>query len=112
MFDAEEKRFKVERWIILAIWGMETSYGSMKDKWDPIRSLASLAYAKYRDNYFRDELLLALRILQDERMPRDQFVSSWAGAMGQTQFMPKNFMDYAMTSRATANATSGATCRT
>ena len=71
---------------------METSYGSMKDKWDPIRSLASLAYAKYRDNYFRDELLLALRILQDERMPRDQFVSSWAGAMGRQT----NFMDYAI----------------
>jgi membrane-bound lytic murein transglycosylase B len=96
VFDAEEKRFKVERWIILAIWGMETSYGSMKDKWDPVRSLATLAQAKYRDNYFRDELLIALKILQDERMPRDQFVSSWAGAMGQTQFMPKNFMDYAI----------------
>ncbi len=96
LFDQVEKRFKVERWVILAIWGMETSYGSMKDKWDPIRSLASLAYAKYRDNYFRDELLLALKILQEERMPREQFVSSWAGAMGQTQFMPKNFMDYAV----------------
>jgi peptidoglycan lytic transglycosylase B len=59
----------------------------------PLRSLASLAFAKYRDNYFRDELLLALKILQGERMPRDRFVSSWAGAMGQTQFMPKNFMD-------------------
>jgi membrane-bound lytic murein transglycosylase B len=96
VFEAEEKRFKVERWVILAIWGMETSYGAMKDKWDPIRSLASLAYAKYRDNYFRYELLIALKILQDERMPRDQFVSSWAGAMGQTQFMPKNFTDYAI----------------
>ena len=96
LFDAVEKRFRVERWIILAIWGMETSYGALKDKWDPIRSLATLAYVKYRDNYFRDELLLALKILQDERIPRDKFVSSWAGAMGQTQFMPKNFMDYAV----------------
>jgi membrane-bound lytic murein transglycosylase B len=96
VFDAVEKRFKVERWVILAIWGMETSYGAMKDKWDPIRSLATLAYAKYRDNYFRDELLIALKILQDNRIPRDQFVSSWAGAMGQTQFMPKNFIDYAI----------------
>jgi lytic murein transglycosylase len=96
LFDAVEKRFKVERWFILAIWGMETSFGSMKDKWDPIRSLATLAHAKYRDTYFRDELLIALKILQDERMPRDKFVSSWAGAMGQTQFMPKNFKDYAV----------------
>lgn len=96
LFDAVEKRFRVERWIILAIWGMETSYGAMKDKWDPIRSLATLAHAKYRDTYFRDELLIALKILQDERISRDKFVSSWAGAMGQTQFMPKNFMDYAI----------------
>ena len=96
LFETVEKRFKVERWVILAIWGMETSYGALRDKWDPVRSLATLAYAKYRDNYFRDELLIALNILQDERMPRDKFVSSWAGAMGQTQFMPKNFMDYAI----------------
>jgi membrane-bound lytic murein transglycosylase B len=96
VFDAEERRFKVERWIILAIWGMETSYGAMKDKWDTVRSLATLAHAKYRGDYFRNELLIALRILQDERIPRDRFVSSWAGAMGQTQFMPKNFMDYAI----------------
>jgi membrane-bound lytic murein transglycosylase B len=96
LFDKVEKQFKVERWVILAIWGMETSYGALKDKWDPVRSLTTLAYAKYRDNYFRDELLIALKILQDNRIPRDKFVSSWAGAMGQTQFMPKNFLDYAI----------------
>jgi lytic murein transglycosylase len=96
LFESVEKRFKVERWIILAIWGMETSYGALRDKWDPVRSLATLAYARYRGSYFRDELLLALKILQDNRVPRDKFVSSWAGAMGQTQFMPKNFMDYAI----------------
>jgi lytic murein transglycosylase len=96
LFDAVEKRFKVERWFLLAIWGMETSYGALRDKWDPIRSLATLAYAKYRDDYFRNELLLALRILQEGHISRDQFRSSWAGAMGQTQFMPKNFLDYAI----------------
>ena len=96
LFDTVEKRFLVERWVILAIWGMETSYGAMKDKWDAVRSLATLAHAKYRDNYFRDELLIALKIMQDNRIPREQFVSSWAGAMGQTQFMPKNFIDYAI----------------
>jgi lytic murein transglycosylase len=96
LFDAVEKRFRVERWIILAIWGMETSYGALKDKWDTVRSLATLAYAKYRGTYFRDELLIALKILQDNHIPRDKFLSSWAGAMGQTQFMPKNFMDYAI----------------
>ncbi len=96
LFDAVEKRFGVERWIILAIWGMETSYGAMKDKWDTVRSLSTLAFAKYRGDYFRNELLIALKILQEEHISRDQFLSSWAGAMGQTQFMPKNFMDYAI----------------
>src|ERR1700761_2253056 len=95
-FDAIEKKYRVERWVILAIWGMETSYGALKDKWDGIRSLATLAYAKYRDPYFRDELLVALRIIQDGNIEREKFVSSWAGAMGQTQFMPTNFVDYAV----------------
>src|ERR1051326_8655423 len=95
-FEAVEKRFKVERWVILAIWGMETSYGALKDKWDGIRSLATLAFVKYRDPYFRNELLVALKIIQDGHIAREKFVSSWAGAMGQTQFMPTNFMDYAV----------------
>jgi membrane-bound lytic murein transglycosylase B len=92
--DAIEQRFRVERWILLAIWGMETSYGALKDKWDVVRSLATLAYVKYRHPYFRDELLVALRILQEGHIARDKFVGSWAGAMGQTQFMPTNFMQY------------------
>src|SRR5882724_2303878 len=95
-FDAVEKKYRVERWVILAIWGMETSYGALRDKWDGIRSLATLAFAKYRDPYFRNELLVALKIIQDGHIAREKFVSSWAGAMGQTQFMPTNFVDYAI----------------
>ena len=92
--EAVEKKYQVERWIILAIWGMETSYGALKDKWDVVRSLATLAHAQYRHPYFRNELLVALRILQEGHISRDKFLGSWAGAMGQTQFMPTNFMDY------------------
>ena len=95
-FEAIEKRFRVERWVILAIWGMETSYGALKDKWDGIRSLATLAFVKYREPYFRNELLVALRIIQDGHIARDKFATSWAGAKGQTQFMPTNFVDYAI----------------
>jgi membrane-bound lytic murein transglycosylase B len=51
---------------------------------------------KYRDPYFRNELIVAMRIMQDGRFGRDQMVSSWAGAMGQTQFMPTNVVDYAI----------------
>jgi len=95
-FDAVEERFRVERWMVVAIWGMETSYGALRDKWDGVRSLATLAFAKYRHPYFRNELLVALKIIQDGHIARDNFRSSWAGAMGQTQFMPTNFMQYAI----------------
>jgi membrane-bound lytic murein transglycosylase B len=95
-FDAVEKKFAVERWVLLALWGMETDYGAAKDRWDVFRSLSTLAYTKYRHPYFRNELLVAMKIMQDHRLPREQMVSSWAGAMGQTQFMPSNFVDYAI----------------
>ena len=94
--DAVEKRYSVERWILLSLWGMESDFGAAKDKWDVFRSLASLAYVKYRHPYFRNELIVAMGIMQKERYPRDKMVSSWAGAMGQTQFMPSNVVDYAI----------------
>ncbi len=95
-FDKVERKFGVERWILLALWGIETDYGAAKDRWDVFRSLASLAYIGYRDPYFRNELIVAMRIMQDHHLPRTRMVSSWAGAMGQTQFMPSNFVDYAI----------------
>ncbi len=95
-FDAVEKKFGVERWVLVALWGMETDYGAEKDRWDVFRSLATLGYVKYRDPYFRNELIVAMRIMQDQHFRREQMVSSWAGAMGQTQFMPTNVIDYAI----------------
>ena len=95
-FDAVEKKFAVERWVLVALWGMETDYGAEKDRWDVFRSLATLGYVKYRDPYFRNELIVAMRIMQDGHFGRDQMVSSWAGAMGQTQFMPTNVVDFAI----------------
>src|SRR5262245_60286028 len=95
-FDAVEKKFQVERWVLLALWGMESDFGAEKDRWDVFRSLTSLAYVKYRHPYFRNELIVAMRIMQDNHVAREKMVSSWAGAMGQTQFMPSNFVDYAI----------------
>jgi lytic murein transglycosylase len=95
-FDAVETKFGVERWVLLALWGMETDYGAAKDRWDVFRSLATLDYVNYRHPYFRNELFVAMRIMQDGKLPRAQMVSSWAGAMGQTQFMPSNVVDYAI----------------
>jgi membrane-bound lytic murein transglycosylase B len=95
-FDAVEKKFQVERWVLLSLWGMESDFGAEKDRWDVFRSLATLGYVKYRHPYFRNELLVAMRIMQDNRFPREKMVSSWAGAMGQSQFMPTNFVDFAI----------------
>jgi lytic murein transglycosylase len=96
LFDRVERQFQVEREIIIAIWGIETDFGNAKDRWDVIRSLATLAYVQYRPPYFRNELLVALKIMQDGHIARGNMLSSWAGAMGQTQFMPTNFVDYAI----------------
>lgn len=95
-FDAVEKRFGVGRWILIAIWGIETDFGDTRDYWDVFRSIATVTYVGYRVPYFRNELLVALKIMQDDRIDRKKMVSSWAGAMGQTQFMPSNYVDYAI----------------
>ena len=95
-FDAVEKKFGVERSVLIALWGMESDYGAEKDRWDVFRSLATLGYVRYRQPYFRNELIVAMRIMQDGHFARENMVSSWAGAMGQTQFMPTNVVDFAV----------------
>ncbi len=95
-FDAVDKKYQVDRWVLLALWGMESDFGTEKDRWDVFRSLATLAYVKYRHPYFRNELIVAMRIMQEQHFTREKMVSSWAGAMGQSQFMPSNFVDYAV----------------
>src|SRR3954451_5215441 len=91
-----EQDFGVERSILLSLWGIESSFGEEKDRWDVIRSLATLVQANYRVELFRDELLTALKILQDGHVSRDNLRGSWAGAMGQPQFMPTSFYRYAV----------------
>jgi lytic murein transglycosylase len=94
--DAIETKFGVERHILIAIWGIESSYGALKPRWDVIRSLATLAHIQFRAPYFRNELLTALRIFQDSHIARQNFLGSWAGAMGQPQFMPSSFEKFAV----------------
>ena len=96
VLDAIEAKYGVERGIVLALWGIESSFGSGADRWDVIRSLATLAEARYRDPYFRNELLVALRIVQEGHVARERMLGSWAGAMGQPQFMPSSFYEYAV----------------
>jgi lytic murein transglycosylase len=96
VLDAIEAKYGVERGIMLALWGIESSFGAGADRWDVIRSLATLAEARYRDPYFRNELLVALRIVQEGHVARERMLGSWAGAMGQPQFMPSSFYEYAV----------------
>jgi membrane-bound lytic murein transglycosylase B len=96
VLDSIEAKYGVERGIVLALWGIESSFGSGADRWDVIRSLATLAEARYRDPYFRNELLVALRIVQEGHIARERMLGSWAGAMGQPQFMPSSFYEYAV----------------
>ncbi len=91
-----ERKYGVDRKVILGIWGMETGYGANTGGIYVIRALATLAHVKYRDNFFRDELLVALKILEEGHIEKQNMKGSWAGAMGQTQFMPSSFMKYAV----------------
>jgi membrane-bound lytic murein transglycosylase B len=93
---AVDKRFAVAPPILLSIWGIESSFGEAPDRWDVFRSLATLANARFQHPLFRNELLSALVILQQGRIARRQFVGSWAGAMGQAQFLPSSYLKYAV----------------
>jgi membrane-bound lytic murein transglycosylase B len=94
--EAVEKKYGVDKEIIVAIWGLETGYGSFTGGKDVIRSLATLAHARYRGEFFRGELLAALEILQQEHITREKMRGSWAGAMGQPQFIPSSFLKFAV----------------
>ena len=93
---AVQDKFGVDRNIIVSIWGIESSFGEGEQRWDVFRSLATLAHAGFQAPLFRNELLSALQILQAGRIPRGEFVGSWAGAMGQPQFLPSSYLKYAV----------------
>lgn len=94
--DRIERTYGVPRSVLLGIWGMETGFGANTGGKDVIRSLATLAMERYRGDFFRGELLVALQILEKDHIRRADMTGSWAGAMGQTQFMPSSFMQYAV----------------
>lgn len=81
---------------IVALWGIETSFGRYLGGFPVIGALATLAHDGRRSAYFRQELLHALRILEDGHITPEAMVGSWAGAMGQSQFMPSSFVRYAV----------------
>lgn len=79
----------------MALWGNESNFGAIMGKHPVVSSLVSLAYDGRREALFKKQLFAALDILQQGHIAPDQFVGSWAGAMGQSQFMPTSFLHYA-----------------
>ena len=96
VLDRVETRYGVPRAIVLAIWASESGYGAASGSFDTIRSLATLAYMGARQDLFRRELVAALRILEEDHLSRGEIKGSWAGAMGQPQFMPSSFLAHAV----------------
>jgi membrane-bound lytic murein transglycosylase B len=89
-------KFGVQPRFILALWGIETDYGRLKGGFSVIPALATLAYDGRRSAYFRKELFNALTIIDQGHITAENMIGSWAGAMGQNQFMPSSFLRYAV----------------
>jgi lytic murein transglycosylase len=86
-----ESRFGVPATVVLAIWGRETDYGRYKLPYDAVRVLATQAYVGRRKDTYRNEFILALKILGEGAVSRKDMTASWAGATGLTQFLPSEY---------------------
>ena len=90
------QRYGVQKRYIVTFWGVETNFGQYLGSFNVPHSLATLAHDGRRSAYFRKELLNALKILEEGHIAPDKMKGSWAGAMGQSQFMPSSFLSYAV----------------
>ena len=88
-------KFGVQPRFVVALWGIETNFGQNTGGFSVIAALSTLAYDGRRSKYFRGELLNALQIVEQGHIRPEVMKGSWAGAMGQSQFMPSSFMNYA-----------------
>lgn len=88
--------YGVQPRFIVALWGIETNFGAFTGGMDVISALTTMAYEGRREAFFKKELWHALTIVEEGHIPIEQMKGSWAGAMGQAQFMPSSFMAYAV----------------
>ncbi|MGD9862706.1 MAG: lytic transglycosylase domain-containing protein, partial [Pseudodonghicola sp.] len=91
-----ERKYGVDKEVVVAVWGLESAYGTFRGKSSVIRSLATLAYEGRRADFFEEQLIDALAILQAGDITPEKMTGSWAGAMGHTQFMPSSFLEHAV----------------
>ena len=96
LFMEVEKKFSVEKEILLALWGIETNFGKHVGKMDIISSLATLSYDKRRRDFFSSQLLTLLKLIDDKLLDPKTLYGSWAGAYGNFQFMPTTIKSYAI----------------
>lgn len=96
LLDAVGRRYGVPPRYIVALWGIETNYGQNIGNYSVIEALATLAYDGRRAAFFRQELINALLIVQNDHVDPQIMIGSWAGAMGQSQFMPSSFLKFAV----------------
>ena len=91
-----EQRYGVDRQVLVSVWGMESNFGQFQGSKSVIRSLATLAYEGRRPQFAQDQLIAALQILQNGDIQPEAMRGSWAGAMGQTQFIPTTYNTHAV----------------
>lgn len=89
------QKFGVQKEYIMALWGMESSFGNYQGDFDVLSVLATLAFDGRREKLFTQEFVNAMKMLDDGTISRYELLGSWAGAMGQTQFMPTAYLSYA-----------------
>ena len=94
--DKIEKKFLVEKELLLALMGIETNFGKYLGKMDIISSLATLSFDKRRSDFFTKELIILLRLIDNKVINQDILFGSWAGAFGNFQFMPRTIKNYAI----------------
>lgn len=95
-FARAEKEYGVPPSVITAFWALESDFGAVQGKLPIMRSLVSLAYDCRRSDMFRDETIAALKIIDRGDLSFSELIGSWAGELGQTQFLPRHYYDYAV----------------
>lgn len=89
-------KYQVQPRFIVALWGLETNFGKFTGGYNVISALSTLAYEGRRESFFKKQLMAALTILDEGHINISEMKGSWAGAMGQNQFMPTSFLSYAV----------------
>ncbi|WP_237072554.1 lytic murein transglycosylase [Pseudaestuariivita rosea] len=96
VLDQIEARYGVDKEVVVAVWGLESAYGSFRGDTPIIEALATLAFDGRRGAFFEEQLIAALKIIQNGDTDARNMTGSWAGAMGHTQFIPTSYLAYAV----------------